>query len=68
MIARDSEGETSEGRGRAVSVIIGFLVTVGIVILFGVFCLADSFFTWGIMPEFIERWAHGILVDLVPME
>jgi hypothetical protein len=44
--------------------VLGLLAVVGFVFL----ALADSFFSWELMPEPIERCAHGFLVRLVPME
>ena len=47
---------------------VGSVVFVALVFVFFVLALADSFLSWGLMPDAIERFAHRILLWLIPME
>ena len=44
------------------------VVSVLVIAVFMVLVLADSFFSWGVMPELVERSMHKILLWLIPME
>ena len=46
------------------SVVAVFLCVFSFVLL----ALADSFFSWRLMPELVERLAHEVLFRIVPME
>ena len=55
----------SEGRSWKLVLAWGFGV-IGILALLFAFCLADSLFSWGIMPDSVERFANRILVRFIP--
>jgi hypothetical protein len=51
------------------STIIFSVVVVGLLVFsFVLLALADSFFSWRLMPELVERLAHEVLFRIVPME
>jgi len=44
-----------------------FLVVVLLVVIHEFMALADSFFSWHVMPELIQRLAHTVLVRIISM-
>jgi len=46
------------------SVVVIFLFVFSFVLL----ALADSFFSWRLMPGIIQQLAHEVLMRIIPME
>ena len=58
----------NDDSSHAPTIIFSIVAIVLLVVSFVFLALADSFFSWHIMPELVERFAHEVLFKLVPME